>query len=308
MVPNFVGAGGWAYFDGPTGNRLQDYARAFSFAEANATFYRLPSLSTGYRWRRSAPCDFSFSMKAPGFLTHRARLRPGASFHCAVVRAARFATVIRATDFVVETPPTLVVGARECEGLRDIRVTLSAESPGTRLGLEARAYRGRALPPALGAFMAREEVTDVVDFSVASPLVPSDVAYARLFGPGEGNRWEFTDAELRALQDRADDVRAERTVLAFHGVRMYKDAARFLSFQRTASFPPSTKGSGLASLEEVLRDGGASFPATGQELLATHGWRVVDLDGRSEHASALLGGLTPDRTFGSIHDVLAALA
>ncbi len=304
MARFLIGAGGWAYFEGPSGNRLHDYARAFSFAEANATFYRLPSLSTGYRWRRSAPRDFSFSMKAPGFLTHRARLRPGVSFHRAAVGAARFAAAIRATDFVVETPPMVLIGAREREGLRDIRVTLSAESPGTRLGLEARAYRRRALPRALGAFMAREEVTDVVDFSVASPRVPSDVAYARLFGPGEGNLWEFTDAELRALQDRADDVRAERTVFAFHGVRMYKDAARFLSFRRTGSFPPSTRGTGLASLEEVLRDGGASFPATGQELLATHGWRVIDLHGRSEHASVLLGSLTPDRTFGSIYDVL----
>ena len=98
-------------------------------------------------------------------------------------------------------------------------------------------------------------------------------------------------------------------VFAFHGVRMYKDAARFLTFERTGSFPRATRSVGLDSLREVLRDANASFPTTGASLLADHGWRVIDLEAsRNAHAATLLRRLPPRGTFRSASEVLSTLA
>jgi uncharacterized protein YecE (DUF72 family) len=43
--------------------------------EINNTFYRLPERSTFEQWRRRAPADFLFAVKASRFLTHMKKLR-----------------------------------------------------------------------------------------------------------------------------------------------------------------------------------------------------------------------------------------
>ena len=75
MAEAWIGAGGWGYFRGPSGRPLEDYARAFRFAEANVTFYRHPSLTTVRRWRRSVPRGFRFAVKANRFISHIKRLK-----------------------------------------------------------------------------------------------------------------------------------------------------------------------------------------------------------------------------------------
>ena len=126
----------------------------------------------------------------------------------------------------------------------------------------------------------------------------------RLFGPGPHNVYEFDDDELREIDRAGRD--AVRVAFTFHGVRMYKDAARFLTFKRTSTFPSATSSRGLASLKEVLRPD-SRFPASRDDLVQTHGWKVIDLDdGRRAHASGILAGL-PDRTFRSVSEVIREL-
>src|SRR5205807_9245418 len=175
---------------------------------------------------------------------------------------------------------------------------------GLRLGLEPRAYRQRKLPEALRRTMEQDRVLDVVDLSQGPPRIPDEVVYTRLFGPGPANVYQFDDAELRAIDRAAGD--AVRAAFTFHGVRMYTDAARFLTFRRTGTFPPATSARGPASLGEVLRSD-ARFPATREELEREHGWKVVDLDDRTRvHAARLIENL-PTRTYASVADVLSEI-
>lgn len=76
-----VGTAGWAIpapvrdaFSGG-GTNLERYARAFSCAEINSTFYRSHRATTYERWARSVPPDFRFSLKFPKTITHTARLK-----------------------------------------------------------------------------------------------------------------------------------------------------------------------------------------------------------------------------------------
>ena len=59
----------------PSGQWLDFYAQQFTTVEINASFYRLPSLTTAHRWCAQTPSDFVFALKASRFITHRKRLR-----------------------------------------------------------------------------------------------------------------------------------------------------------------------------------------------------------------------------------------
>jgi uncharacterized protein YecE (DUF72 family) len=75
-----IGTAGWSIprqfaNDYPhPGTHLERYARAFSCAEINSSFYRSHRISTWAKWAQSVPEDFRFSVKAPKAITHEAAL------------------------------------------------------------------------------------------------------------------------------------------------------------------------------------------------------------------------------------------
>jgi len=292
-----VGAGGWGYFSGG----LEAYARGFRFVELNVSFYRRIPEATARRWRSRVPDDFVFAVKANQAITHADRLRASARAREAFAHDLKTARILRSPFLILETPPGLRFEAAQLAGLRELAGMLGN---GLRLGLEARAYRQRKLPEVLRRTIEENRVLDVVDLSQGPPRVADEVVYTRLFGPGPANVYQFDDAELRATDRASGD--AVRAAFTFHGVRMYTDAARFLAFKRTGTFPPATSTRGAASLEEVLRPD-ARFPATREELEREHGWKVVDLDDRTRvHAARLIENL-PSRTYASVADVLSEI-
>ena len=293
----WVGAGGWGYFSGG----LEAYARAFDFVEVNATFYRHVSEATARRWRAAVPAGFTFSVKAHRDVTHRAGLRPTPGARAAFARSARAARLLRAPFLILETPASLRLGPEQLDGLHEF----AAMAPeGCRLGLEARAHAKGPLPPFVRTALEDLGLLEVVDLSRTAPRVDQDVVYARLFGKGEHNVYEFDDEELRDLDRTRGDAKA--VAYAFHGVRMYKDAARFLTFRRTGAFPPATGAVGLESLKEALAPD-ARFPADRDTLVREHGWKVVDAAAdRRIHAGSYLARL-PQGTYRDLEGVLRAL-
>jgi len=144
----------------------------------------------------------------------------------------------------------------------------------------------------------------VVDLSQTKPRIADSDVYTRLFGPGPSNVYQFDDAEMREIDRSSGD--AVRTAFTFHGVRMYEDAARFLTFKRTGAFPAATDRLGLASLEEVLRSD-ARFPASKEDLVRDQGWKVFDLDDRTRaHAAVFLERL-PEKVYADLSQVVSDL-
>ncbi|MEM1989594.1 MAG: DUF72 domain-containing protein, partial [Candidatus Bathyarchaeia archaeon] len=50
------------------------YYEEFSLVELNTTFYKYPSQTTVSKWRRSAPKDFEFTVKAHQDISHKYKL------------------------------------------------------------------------------------------------------------------------------------------------------------------------------------------------------------------------------------------
>jgi uncharacterized protein YecE (DUF72 family) len=245
--------------------------------------------------------DFVFAVKASRIATHVDAMRATSRGRDAFAHDLRIARILHAPFVILETPPGLAFGPNELDGLSELAAIAPSE---VRVGLEARAYRRGELPDGLRRTMGATRTIDVVDLSQTAPRVEDEVIYSRLFGPGPHNVYQFDDAELREIDRAGSD--AIRTAFTFHGVRMYQDAARFLTFKRTGHFPPVTASHGLSSLEEVLRPD-ARFPASKQDLIKDQGWKVFDVDETTRaHAATFLDRL-PDRVYRDLDDVVSEL-
>src|SRR5256712_3631478 len=241
-------------------------------------------------WRARILAYFLFTDKAHQEFTHGDNLRASKGARESFAASAQSRRVLQAPLLMQETTPSLAFEQAQLDGLRDLSAMVDGR---TRIGLEARAYRQGSLPADVRRAMRREGILDVVDVSQMNPRVADESVYTRLFGPGPHNVYEFDDDELRSIDRAGQD--AVRAAFTFHGVRMYKDAARFLTFKRTGTFPSATGQQGLASLTAVLRPD-ARFPTTKDDLVREHGWKGFDLN---EHLRAHPSGVLsppPDPT------------
>lgn len=82
-----VGCSGWNYRDWrgrfypddlPASGWFAYYAQHFDTVEINNTFYRLPEEDVFREWRRQAPEDFLYAIKASRYLTHMKKLKDAA--------------------------------------------------------------------------------------------------------------------------------------------------------------------------------------------------------------------------------------
>src|SRR5437764_3830019 len=79
-----VGCSGWQYkhwrgdfypAELPLSQWFAYYTQRFDTVEINNSFYRLPERATFAAWRRRAPAEFVFAVKASRFLTHMKKLK-----------------------------------------------------------------------------------------------------------------------------------------------------------------------------------------------------------------------------------------
>ena len=233
-----VGAGGWAYFRVPSEDALSAYARAFSFVEVNSTFYSHPSPRQVEAWRGRVPEDFVFSVKCHQAVTHQEGLAATRPALGAFARSLAVAHRLRAPVLVLETPVTLKFTANRVRDL--IAILASADRRGFTFGLEARTHATGTVPPPLARAMQDLAIVDITDLSRQPPRIAADIAYTRLFGNGEHNRWVLSDKQLGDIAAAGKATGADRAFYTFHGVRMYSDAARFLRQQGARDGIPKT--------------------------------------------------------------------
>lgn len=84
----YIGTSGWHYkhWKGtfyPDDIKEQEqfcvYSKSFKTVEINNTFYHLPAIKAFCDWRKNAPEDFIFSVKANRYITHMKKLIPDLS-------------------------------------------------------------------------------------------------------------------------------------------------------------------------------------------------------------------------------------
>ena len=303
MTEFLIGAGGWAYFHVPGEDQLEAYSRAFNFVEVNSTFYELPGTREVESWRRRVPEDFEFTVRCHRDLTHVLELAPTEGAFRVFEKMRSICRALGAGILHMQSPPRIDYTEPKIEAIRSFLSSIDLKD--TRIAWEIRAEGQPSIPANMVRLMQDFNVIHSVDLSREEPAYESDTVYARLFGKGYHNIYQFTDEELREIDDKANRTET-KAILSFHGLRMYKDAARFKTYKQTGTFPQATKSTGLESLREVLSED-AILPATKEELLMHQGWKIIDLTKtRRVHASELLSRL-PEQTYMSIEQLIQVL-
>ncbi len=300
MVQQLIGTGGWAYFKVPQKSSLKAYSEIFNFVEVNYTFYEYPDFRTVTRWRRAVPKSFTFSVRCHQDLTHRIGLKPVDEAYAVIGKMKACCGILEAPFLVLETPESYVFDSATIRDAHDFLASINLKE--IRLVWEVRS----SITPDAIRLMEELNIVHCVDLSKTLPRVNSDVVYTRLFGKGSQNIYQFTDDELVEIEERAVKSGPRTVAFAYHGLRMNTDAARFLSYVKTGTFPMVTAPTGIESAREALSED-AIFPTSKGELIEDQGWKVIDLTSKTRvHFSDVLDQI-PDCTYESIDEVVDAM-
>jgi len=296
-----IGAGGWDYFSVPSGDRLKAYSSAYDFVEVNSTYYRLPSPVAVSSWRRRVPPEFEFSVRCHKDLAELHRLELTSKNVRLVDSMGRICRQLRASVLTILIPKELV-GDEELSS--KLGVFLSTASLGrTRVAFEFRG--GEPTNDTLKTLQDHGAVHSV-DISRQYRNVESSILYSRLFGKGKQNIYEFDDNELKEIAAKASSLKFEKSILAFHGVRMYRDAARLKTFLNSGKFLSLSGQVGLESLSEVLSED-ARFPTSKSRLVDEQGWKLFDVADEERVRARVFLERLPEKTYTTINEVLSSL-
>ena len=295
-----VGTGGWAYFKVPGKESLKAYPQVFNFVEINHTFYEYPDSRTVENWRKKVSRDFTFAVRCHQDLTHKIGLKSVEESYSVLARMTEYCGILRAPFLVLETPRSYVLDNKSLGEARDF--LSAAKLRDVQLVWDVRA----PLTVEAACFMQDFGIVQSVDLSREQPVETSDVVYSRLFGKGWHNRYQFTDDELLEIDAKLQKAQPRIAALAYHGMRMNTDAARFKLYKKTGQFMQVTPFTGADSAKAVLSED-AKFPQSKAELVRLQGWKVVDLTSEKRvHLSDLLSKI-PEREYTNLDEVVAAL-
>ena len=296
-----VGAGGWDYFSVPSGDRLKAYSSAYDFVEVNSTYYRLPSPVTVSSWRRRVSLGFEFSVRCHKDLAELHRLELTSKNLRLVDSIERICRQLRASVLTILIPKELV-------GDEELSSKLSAFLSTVSLGRVSIAVEFRGGEPTDDTLKTLQDHDAVhsVDISKQYPKVESSILYSRVFGKGKQNIYEFDDNELQDIATKASSPKFEKSILAFHGVRMYRDAARLKTFLNSGEFHSLTGQVGLESLIEVLSED-ARFPTSKSRLVDEQGWKLFDKTAEERVRARVFLERLPEKTYTTINEVLSSL-
>ena len=295
-----VGAGGWGYFNVGNKSPLKAYSKVFNFVEVNCTFYEYPNLHIVEGWRYTVPNNFVFSVRCHQDLTHKLGLRPTDDAYYVFYKMKAYCNALEAPLLVLETPASQALDEEGLSAAEDFFSSISFG--GVRLVWDYRA----PFTLEVAELMADFNIIRSVDLSVQPPILDNDIVYSRLFGKGKHNLYQFTDDELLDIEQRAQESKAEKVILAYHGQRMYNDAARSRMHIATGKFLPVTNYFGIDSAKAVLAED-AICPSTTSQLIEDQGWKVIDITAAKRvHISEVLD-MIPDKTYSNLGEVTKEL-
>jgi len=277
------------------------YQEAFRLVEINRTFYKIPNVSTVIKWRKEAPADFEFTVKAHQDISHKYKLK--------LENALKpFETMkiicenLTAKILLIQTPasfkPDRLKDVEDFfKGIRREELIVVWETRGPLWENEETRERLRTVLESL-------DVSHVTDPFRSLPVYSGSIAYLRLHGSGSRMYYyQYSDEELSELYRIVKSLESnEREVyVLFNNLSMFEDGNRFLSFIETGKFPPLMLR-GTDSIRALLTR--IRYPLTKSVLMKRIGWRLVELEGQRQVRLGELLKDIPSRTYKDAEEIL----
>lgn len=256
-------------------DQLADYATVFNFVEINTTYYQIPKIDEVKTWRRRVPRNFAFAVKCYKQVSHQNPLVSIESNFQVMDQMLEICKALDAVALIIQTPPKFAPTSQNLqfadtffEHYRDAATELVWEPRGPN-------WVNPIVKEDLHTVLSKNKVTHCTDISRIIPIYSANISYTRVFGLGEKNQWEFNDSEIQTLHQRAVEL-PRTTYVTFHTQRQTHDAARMKAFDETGRLI-NTTGKFEGNSLMVAIDEFQKYPITKQELLAAHGWKIIDV-------------------------------
>jgi len=222
---------------------MKDYFSQFRLVEVQQTFYKIPRLETAQRWRREAPAEFEFTLKAWQIITHPACsptyrkvgikvppgaeenygfFRPGDEVHEAWEKTRRFAQALEAKVIVFQCPPSFKETQENIDNMR--RFFQSVKDSRFVFAWEP---RGGWSEQTIKALCSELGLIHCVDPMERESLY-GELWYFRLHG-GPRYQHRYSEEELERLKGK---VEYKEIYVLFNNLNMYHDALAFLRLMK----------------------------------------------------------------------------
>ncbi len=220
--------------------KREEYYKNFSVVEVQQTFYKPPKPSTAKKWRKEAPKDFEFTVKAFQIITHppnsptyrRLGYKPkNAGFFkpCKEVFEAweitrEIARILKAKVILFQTPKSFKDTE---ENIRNMKDFFSSVERNFIFAFEPRGWKDESVK----AVCEELDLVHAVDPFVSKPVY-GKIYYFRLHGHTRMYKHKYSEEELRWLASYVKSLDREVYVM-FNNVYMFKDARTFRSILKT---------------------------------------------------------------------------
>lgn len=279
------------------------YHETFRLVELNSTFYQYPKMSTVEGWRKRAPNDFEFTVKAHQDISHRYKLTIEEPCLQAFEKMTEICKTLKAQILLIQTPASFKPD--KLEKAKEFFRRVKREN--LRLMWETRGPAWNVSPQKekLTEVLREENVTHVTDPFVTMPAFVGNVAYFRLHGLGKQMYYyQYTDEELKRLYTlvKPFEMKCKEIYVLFNNLSMFDDAFRFKKFLEKGKFPSITDAVGLESVRKVVEK--TRYPTTKALLLKRVGWKLVELEEKRQARLEKLLKKLPSKTYNNAEEVL----
>ena len=217
-----IGCSGWFYWHWRglfypdtkrTDSWFKHYTATFKTVELNAPFYSWPKLSTVKSWRRNAPEDFRYSVKANRLITHEKRMvrtRMLVEEFCGIEKILG----AKMGCFLFQFPPSYRYTASRLKSI------VGQLDPSYRNAVEFRHKSWWRV-----AVYRRFAEAGLIFCSVSAPRLPdelirtADVIYARLHGRSRWYRHDYSPEELSDWARKIEESGAREAWIYFDNDR-----------------------------------------------------------------------------------------
>jgi uncharacterized protein YecE (DUF72 family) len=274
-----IGCGGFQYFKAP-GDPLINYAKIFDFVEINSSFYNIPELETCKKWKNKVKFNknFEFSVKAYQDITHKNSLKPIKENIGLVDRMKNICDVLNSNILVFQTPYELELNVSKLKEIDEFFNQILSKNIQYVWEIRSLKQIESSNLEKLREMLMEYNIIHCVDYSKESPIYyNSNLEYTRIFGLGEGNKYQFDDKEIKDLQKKfiQTNTNTKKLVVSFHTQRMVHDAARSKQYNDTGKFMNITGKYGLQSFLGAIEEY-EKYPTTKNQLIVNHGWKIYD--------------------------------
>ena len=281
---------------------MKRYHENFCVVELNKTFYEYPRVSTVLGWRKKAPKDFEFTVKAHQDISHKFKLKVEDSVE-AFSKVKEVCRILEARVLLIQTPGSFRTD--KMEDAHEFFRRVDREDLVLVWETRGASWEETAARERLSELLCEVGVTHVTDPLRSMPAYVGDVAYFRLHGLGERMYYyQYADAELVQLYKliKLFESKGKEVFVFFNNLSMLEDGLRFIAYLKKDEFPSLTGAVGLDSVRKVMER--TRFPIVKSELLKRLGWKIVELEvGRQVRLEGLLRDI-PSKKYASMEEVL----